>query len=173
MKKDKKQTKKEPDVTQLNQQLGEYKLHLQRLQADFENYIKRSTQEKDSFKNFIESQVLKNLLPIADDFERTIESIKESEDIKQIQEAINIIFKNFTKTLEKNQLTPFKSKGEKVDPNKHEVIQIEEGEEDDIVLEELQKGYTHKNKVLRPAIVKVSKKKSINESKDSGEKQNE
>ena len=147
---------KKQENTELEQQLGEYKLHLQRLQADFENFIKRTDQEKQKYSDYLESQVLSKFLTFADDFEKTIESMKDSKEIKNIQEATNILFKNFTKILESNNVKPFKSLNQKCDPNKHEIIETIGGKEDNIVIEELRKGYMHKDKILRPAIVKSS-----------------
>ena len=148
--------KKEKKSENLEQELGEYKLHLQRLQADFENYIKRTDEQKNKLNDYLQSQVLEKFLTVADEFELTLQALnKES---KQVQEAINMLFKNFTKVLHSHEVKPFESLNKECDPLRHEVIQVVDGEEDNIVIEELRKGYTHKETILRPAVVKASRK---------------
>jgi len=144
-------------IQDLESQLNEYKDHLQRLQADFENFIKRTNAEKEKFTEYIESKVLSKFLTIADDFEKTIGS--ENKEIIQLQLAVEMIFKNFMKVLELHGIKSFESLNKECDPCKHEIIETVEGKQDGIVIEELRKGYLHRDKVLRPAVVKTSRRK--------------
>ncbi|MFH0752358.1 MAG: nucleotide exchange factor GrpE [archaeon] len=127
---------------------------LQRLQAEFENYKKRTEREQEQIKDYTKAQLLLKLLNIHDDFERTLTTQATQE---QLQTGIELIHKQLVKLLAEEQVTPIQSKGQKLDPYKHEVL-IQENGEEDIITEELQKGYLHKDKILRPARVKISRK---------------
>jgi len=123
---------------------------LQRLQAEFENYRKRVAKEQEQVKDHIRSQLLLKLLEVADNFERAL-TTKEAN-------GMELIAKQLQKLLAEEQVTEIKSKGEKLDPYKHEVLAQEKGENDDMITEELQKGYMLKDRVLRPARVKISRR---------------
>lgn len=129
---------------------------LQRLQAEFENYKKRTEREQEQIKDHIKSQLLLKILNIHDDIER---ATKQDQELKQ---AIEMIHKQLTKLLQEEQVTHILAKGQKLDPFKHEVLTQEQGEQDDIVTEELQSGYMLKDKVLRPSRVKISRKEDKN-----------
>lgn len=136
---------KEPEILK-----DELTGHMQRLQAEFENYKKRVSKEQEQYKDHIRSKLLLKFLEIADNFERAL-ATKETN-------GIELIAKQMQKLLQEEQVTEIKSKGEKLDTNKHEVLAQEKGEQDDIITEELQKGYMLKDKVLRPTRVKISRR---------------
>jgi len=134
----------------------EYLNDLKRLQAEFENYKKRQEKENSHFKDFANQELLKSLLTIMDDFEHSLNSLDKAskEDLEKTLELLYSKLKNF---LELNQVRPFNSKNEKFDPYKHEVLLQQESDKEDIILDEIQKGYYFKDKILRHAKVKISK----------------
>ena len=125
---------------------------LQRLQAEFENYKKRIEKERQTVKDQEKAKLLLKILNIHDDIERA----KDQEQC--LKEAVQMIHKQMLKILGEEKVILIQVKGQKLDPYKHEVLSQEKGEQDDIIIEELQKGYMHKDKVLRTSKVKVSKK---------------
>lgn len=142
-------------VAQDYKQLAEdYKDLLQRLQAEFENYKKRIEKEKQELFAIAKHSLIKKLLDTYDDFERMLQHVHDQES----KHALEMIFKNFKKVLEEEGVRPIESKGKKLDPYKHEVMTQVEGEDDDIIVDEFQKGYMLHNHVLRTSKVMISKK---------------
>lgn len=140
--------------------IQDYESTLKRLQADFENYIKRSQKEKEDFAKFASSKILKKLLNIIDDFERTI-ILLEKTDNKEIKQGIEMVHKQFHKILEEEGVKQMCAKGNQFDPYCHEIIDMMEHEtKEGTVVEEIQKGYHLHDKVLRTAKVRVSKGKT-------------
>ena len=121
---------------------------LQRLQAEFENFRKRTEKEqKIIFKNANEDLIIK-LLNILDNFELALEHLDDK--------GINMIYSELYDILENEGLKAIKAEG-KFDPRIHEALIQEEGEEDEKIIEELLKGYTLNDKVIRPSKVKITK----------------
>ena len=163
-KKDTKNGKEEPsEIEQLKAELAknqaviaDYTEHLKRLQAEFENYCKRVEKERKEYAGMASEKLIVKLLLIIDDFERALVTLKGVPE--EARKGIEMIFKNFHKILDEERVEPIKAVGQKFDPYKHEVLmQAESDKPDDIVLEELQKGYTMNGKVIRYAKVKISK----------------
>ncbi len=126
---------------------------LKYMQADFENYKKRFERERENIIRLANERLIKQLLPIIDDFERALESMKNEKDKK----GLSLIYKNFLNLLEKNGLKKIEALGKKFDPYYHEAILKEKSEkEENTILEEIQKGYTLNSKVIRHAKVKVA-----------------
>ena len=126
--------------------------------ADFENYRKRMNREKQELTEFANQNLLLDLLPIIDDFERAIRSAETSKDFTSFYEGIIMIEKQLTGQLEsKWGLKRFESEGMPFDPNRHEALQVEkaEGIAEPVVKEDYVKGYFLKDRVLRFAKVKV------------------
>ncbi len=131
---------------------------LQRLKAEFENYKKRVRRERIELSDFVKSDLIGKFLPVIDDFERMFDN---SQHIEEAQLNVNkLIYAKLITILENEGLEPIDAVGEEFDPEWHEAVVIEKGEdgEDNIVLEEWEKGYLFKSKLLRPAKVKVFKK---------------
>ena len=132
-----------------------------RLYADFENYKKRSAREIHDFRKFANESLIKELLPVVDNLERAIDSSNSTneESDKSITQGVDMTLKEILKLLEKFQTKPVKAMGETFDPNFHEAIGQEESEEyqDNIVIKEFQKGYLLHDRLIRPAMVMVSK----------------
>jgi molecular chaperone GrpE len=151
------------DIETLKQALAEEKekaerclANWQRSQADFVNYRQRTEQEKGEIIEFANSALISNLLPIMDDLERAFASVPAELDESNWTEGIKLIYNKFKATLEAQGLTEIKARGEPFDPRLHEAVMQREGE-DGIVVEETQKGYRFKEKVIRPSLVIVGK----------------
>lgn len=124
----------------------EYIDHLQRLQAEFENFQKRIEKEKQEFVKLANADLLEQLIEVLTNFERA--QIKD--------DGVNLIYKQFKLLLEKNGLEEINNQGQ-FDPNYHEVLLKENSDQkEDTILEVLEKGFTINGKLLRPSKVKVS-----------------
>jgi molecular chaperone GrpE len=148
----------------------EYLKHLERLQADFDNYKKRQEKKQKEFIEFANERLLNNLLSVVDNLERALDSTKNNKNAKAIKEGVNNTLKEFNAILNKEGVKPIQSIGHRFDPYKHEAVMKTETDKysEDIVTEEFQKGYYIKSKVLRPAMVKVAV--SNKEKKDTDKK---
>lgn len=134
---------------------NEYLQLAQRLQADFENFRKRTLRENEDFKKFAAADLISDMISIVDDFDRAIASAKEDTEFLSGMKGIRM---NMMKILESKGLKEIPAEG-KFDPNFHEAFCVVEGDEDGNIAEVLQKGYTLGDKVLRFTKVKVTKKK--------------
>lgn len=128
---------------------------LKRLQADFENYIKRVGKEKEEFVSYSNHKLIAKLLIITDDFEKALSAVKKGS--KEVAEGVEMIHKQLNKVLQEEGVAPIEAVGTKLDPFKHDVIDVVTGNEEGIIVEEIQRGYMIKEKVLRPAKVRISK----------------
>ncbi|MBW3018656.1 nucleotide exchange factor GrpE [Candidatus Woesearchaeota archaeon] len=139
----------------LKKKLDEYTDQLKRLQAEFENYMKRVEKEREQIVGCASERIILNVLKIYDDLERALEQMKDSED----KQGIEMIRKNIWKMLEEEGVRPIDAKGKKFDPYKHEVLLQEKTDDydEDTVIEELQKGYMLKDKVIRHTKVKIAR----------------
>lgn len=148
----------EDAIKDYEDKLKENEDRLLRLQADFDNYRKRVLKEREEVYSYALEEVMLQLLPVIDNFERAIDSFKEgSLDIKYV-EGLEMVYKNFIETLSKNGLDEIEALNSTFDPNfHHAVMQMEAEEEDEnLVKEVFQKGYTLNSKVIRPSMVKVA-----------------
>ena len=143
-------------LAQKDEQIQENIDRLKRLQADFDNFRRRSRQEKEDLSAHVTQNIIKELLPLIDNFERALNA-DNSQDGKSFKEGIDMINKQFVGILEKNGLEKINCVGEQFDPNFHEAImRVEDADkEDGAIAEELQKGYMVQGKVIRPSMVKV------------------
>lgn len=130
---------------------------LRRSLADFDNARKRFEQQRSDFLQFAAADLVKNLLPVLDDFERALKV--ETADQKYAK-GVELIYQRFFDTLKRMGLEPFDSSGKPFDPNLHQAVDRVQSEEhdDQTVLAEFQRGYNFKGKLLRPAMVKVAVK---------------
>ncbi len=135
---------------------GEYLQMAQRLQADFDNFRKRTQRENEEFKAFAAAGLISELLTIEDDLDRALDSAKEENDFVT---GVRGIRQNLMKILESKGLTEIPTDG-KFDPNCHEALCVEEADTDGDIAEVFQKGYRLGNKVLRYSKVKVTRKRS-------------
>lgn len=126
-----------------------------RLQADFENFRRRTSKEKDELAAVVTQGVMKDMLPLLDNFERAMAA--ETTDMEAFQKGVEMIFTQFQEVLKKNGLEHIETEGKKFDPNFHQaVMRVQNDElEDDDIAQELQKGYMVKGRVIRPSMVQV------------------
>jgi len=150
----------EADLKKLNDEKADLIDTLQRVQAEFENYRKRMLKEQTRIIDNASMLLIKKMLPVMDDFERAVASLKNESGETDSAKGIELINKKLLDIMEKEGLKEIYPYGETFDPNFHEaVMQIpSEEHEDNTVIEVLQKGYMINDNLLRPAMVKVSKK---------------
>jgi molecular chaperone GrpE len=149
--------KKEAEVKHLKKELDELKeAHLRKL-ADMENLRKRLERDKNDFQQYALSGLLLELLSITDNFERALQSAPSDADGKTFREGVELIFRMFQNLLAKNGVRPIVLKDRAFDPNFHHAMTVAESDkvEEPEVEEELQKGYMHHDRLLRPTLVKV------------------
>lgn len=128
---------------------------LLRRQAEFENFRRRSERERLEFLEFAGMELVRELLPVLDDFERALKAEGANE---AYADGIRLIYQRFFETLKKMGLEPIETSGRTFDPNLHQAIDRVETEEseDQTILDEYQRGYNFRGKLLRPAMVKVA-----------------
>ncbi len=128
---------------------------LRRAWAEFENARRRAERERSDFLQFATADLVRSLLPVVDDFERALKT--ETVD-KEYAKGVELIYLRLFETLKKMGLEPIETQGKRFDPNHHEAVQREQTEDadDQAILDELQRGYNFKGKLLRPAWVKVA-----------------
>lgn len=138
----------------------ELKDRMLRLAADLENYKKRTERDKALFLERANESLLKDLLPVLDALDRALAHADTGESGESMQEGISLIQQDMDKALQKHGLEPISALGQPFNPELHEaVMQQEDPEhEDGTVLTEYQKGYLYRDRLLRPAMVVVSKR---------------
>jgi molecular chaperone GrpE len=129
---------------------------LARAQAEFENARRRATKEQQDFRDFAMADAIKSLLPVVDNFERALNSKSDAADFRA---GVELIYKQLRDALTKLGVQPIEAKGQQFDPHFHDAIEMVETSDaaDHEVLEEWQRGYKFKDRLLRPAMVKVAK----------------
>lgn len=132
-----------------------------RAHAQMENLKKRTAKEKEDFAKYSQESLLLSLLPVVDNLERALEAAQnrsEAEQTSVLQEGVTLTLKHFLEILEKAGVKPVEAQGVPFDPHfHHAVMQVETAEAaEGMVVEVLQKGYLLKDRLLRPAMVKVS-----------------
>jgi molecular chaperone GrpE len=147
---------KKPTLTELQQQISELTEALQRERADVMNIRRRHDEQLASMQAMVKSAVVKELLPVIDNFERALKHIPKELDGNEYIKGVNAIVKQFEDTLAALGVERIKTIGEVFDPNFHEAVSMEEGDGNhEIVSEELQSGYRIGSQVIRHAVVKV------------------
>ncbi|ACL70031.1 nucleotide exchange factor GrpE [Halothermothrix orenii] len=146
----------ETEVDELTEEKNNIFNKLQRLQADFINYRKRTNKEKGKIGIRAKIELIEKILPVVDNFERALNSAPDEDEFKQ---GVDMIYRQLMDTLKKEGVEVIPAVGEPFDHNLHEAImQVEDSKyESGTVVEELQKGYILEDKVIRPAMVKVAK----------------
>ena len=139
----------------LKVQLAEGAERMKRLQADFENFRRRTRQEKEELSNMVVQDFIKELLPMLDNFDRAMAA--EATDAAKFQQGVEMIYNQLTEVLKNKGMELIDTKDAKFDPNFHQaVMRVENPDlEDEAIAMELQKGYMVKGKVIRPSMVQV------------------
>ncbi len=149
--------KREAEAKALKKELDELKESYLRKLADMENLRKRLERERSEFQQYALSGLLLELLGVADNFERALQSAPSDADGKTFREGVELILRMFQNLLAKNGVRPIVLEGRAFDPNFHHAMTVAESEAvaEPEVEEELQKGYMHHDRLLRPTLVKV------------------
>lgn len=147
------------EMEKIKKERDEYKNLYLRALADHENYKKRIESDWKKAVDYANERLIYELLPVLDNFELALEAMKSAQDVDSIKKGVEMIYKSLLEILNKEGLETFESRGKKFDPRLHEAISVKETTETEpgVVVEEFQKGYKFKNKLLRPAKVSVSK----------------
>ncbi len=129
---------------------------LARAQAEFDNARRRAAKEQQDYRDYATMDALKSLLPVLDSFERALQSKSDASDFRN---GIELIYKQLQDALAKQGVIAIPANGQPFDPRFHEAIEMVETTEapDHTVVEELQRGYKYKDRLMRPAMVKVAK----------------
>jgi molecular chaperone GrpE len=156
---------REREIQQLRAQLESAQAEAQenyqrflRAQADFENFRRRTRQEKEELAKYAAAGIIESLLPVIDNFERAIVAGKTADADSPLLQGVEMVYKQLMDVLSSAGLEEIESLGKPFDPFLHEAVMKEPSEdhEEGTVIEVLQKGYRLKDRVIRPAMVKVS-----------------
>lgn len=147
---------KKPTVHDLEQQIGELTEALQRERADATNMRRRHDEQMTSIKTLVKASVVRELLPIIDNFERALKHVPKDLENNEYIKGVQAVVKQFDATLKQLGVEKIKTVGEVFDPRYHEAVSMEEGKgTSEIVCEELQSGYQLGDDIIRHAMVKV------------------
>lgn len=154
-----------------SKELEEYIEKFKRLQAEFANYIKRVEKEREDLIVLGKINIIRKLLNIHDAFDKALEQLKKTHKNSiddEFIKGVEMIFNQFNEVLSEEGLKPILAEGQKLDPHKHEVIlQVEnDAIPEDVIVKEVQKGYTVNDKVIRYSKVCVCKNKNNNSMED-------
>jgi molecular chaperone GrpE len=146
----------ESELEALRAEKANYLDRLARLQAEFDNFRKRSVRDQQDFRDYALAEALKSLLPILDSLDRALKTTGVS--VEDFRSGIELIDKQFHDALSKLGVEPVPAEGEIFDPNLHQAVQMVDTDEveDHRVIDELQRGYRIKDRLLRPAMVRVA-----------------
>ena len=150
--------KKKEKKDKKDEQIAELTDKVKRQLAEFENFRNRTEKEKSQMYMVGAKDVIEKLLPVVDSFERGIKSIKEEEKDNPVASGMEMVFKQLMSALTELGVTPIEAIGKEFDPNFHNAVMHVDDEElgENIIVEELQKGYQYKDVVLRYSMVKVA-----------------
>ncbi len=145
-------------IDELQGLIDEKENKLLRVQADFENYKRRSRLEMEAAQKYRSQNVVTEILPALDNFERALQVEAESEQTKSLLQGMEMVRRQLMDALEKEGVEAIEAVGQEFDPNLHQAVMQVEDENfgSNIVIEELQKGYKLKDRVIRPSMVKVN-----------------
>jgi molecular chaperone GrpE len=146
----------ESELETLRAEKANYLDRLARLQAEFDNFRKRNAKEQQDYRGYALAEALKSLLPIMDSLDRALKTNAAS--VEDFRSGIELIDKQFHDALARLGVEPVPAVGEVFDPNLHQAVQMVETDEveDHHVIDELQRGYRIKDRLLRPAMVRVA-----------------
>ena len=145
----------ESEVQKLKAERDSLLDRLQRAQAEFQNARRRASKEQQDFRDYALADSIKSLLPVVDSLER---ALQVKSDAAELRSGVELIHKQLLDALAKLSVNPIEAKGEAFDPRYHEAIEMVETDKvpDHQVTDELQRGYKFKDRLLRPAMVKVA-----------------
>jgi molecular chaperone GrpE len=146
------------ELEMLKQQLDEETNRHLRLRADYENFKRRVQLDRESAEKYKSQGILTNLLPVLDNFERAMQVETVSEESQSLFKGLEMVYKTLVEATQREGLEVIEAEGVVFDPNLHQAVMTEtdDSKESGVVLQELQKGYKYKDRVLRPSMVKVN-----------------
>lgn len=156
---------KENELEEANAKIAELEAKLEeasnrylRLQADFENFRRRSRMDLEAREKYRAQSLVTDLLPVIDNFERGLKLEVDNDQAKSLLQGMEMVYRSLLDALKKEGVEPIEAVGKEFDPNLHHaVMQVEdENYDSNIVVEEFQKGYMLKDRVIRPSMVKVN-----------------
>ncbi len=152
------------EIERLNVELEERVRLYQRLQADFDNFRKRTASRQEELSSLIREEVVLQILPVVDNLERALQASETSADAAALAEGVAMTHRQFCAILSNAGVVPLEVCGQQFDPAFCEAIMFEESSsaEDGTVVQELQKGYMMGERVIRPAMVKVARPEASN-----------
>ncbi|MGE6516588.1 nucleotide exchange factor GrpE [Lysinibacillus sphaericus] len=148
----------EAKLAELQAKLDDEENRHLRLRADFDNIRRRQQVEREAAEKYRAQNLLTNLLPVLDNFERALQIEATSDEAASIVKGIDMVYRSLIEATEKEGLQVIKAEGEQFDPNIHQAVMQEQDSEKEtgVVVRELQKGYILKDRVLRPTMVSVN-----------------
>lgn len=146
------------EVAQLKAQLQESENKYLRMLADYDNFKRRAALDKEALQKYKSQSVLTNLIPVMDNFARALTVEAKTDEARTMMEGMDMIYRSLSEALKTEGLTEIEAVDQEFDPNYHQAIMTDKDEDkpSGVVLEELQKGYILKDRVLRPSMVKVN-----------------
>lgn len=155
----KKEHKKDKKYEELQNEISTLKDKNMRIAAEMVNTLRRKDEETNRLLKYSNESLITELLPVIDNFERALNVDAKTTDIESYQKGMTMIYNSLKNILEKFEVKEIEAIDKEFDPSYHQAVMQEEkeGTKENIVIEVLQKGYTYKDKVIRPAMVKVSK----------------
>lgn len=155
----KKEHKKDKKLEELQNEINTLKDKNMRIAAEMVNTLRRKDEETNRLLKYSNESLITELLPVIDNFERALNVDTTSTDVESYQKGMTMIYNSLKNILEKFEVKEIEAIDKEFDPSYHQAVMQEEkeGTKENIVIEVLQKGYTYKDKVIRPAMVKVSK----------------
>jgi molecular chaperone GrpE len=148
----------EDRIVQLEEKLEAERAQALRVLADFQNYRRRSEEQRQEIASRAVQSFVAELLPVLDNFERALAASKDTQSFESLVAGVEMILRQLRELLERHGVAPIEAVGHPFDPNLHDaVMRVEAPDvEDNTVVEELQRGYTMDGRVIRPAMVKVA-----------------
>ena len=145
------------ELDKANEQIAALSDKLIRNAAEFDNYKKRTAREKEDFYKSAVCETVAPLLPVLDNLERAVAAAEDSGESGSVLDGVKMVKKQFEDALKSIGVEPIEAVGEQFDPEKHNAVMTADSDEDEnTVLEEFQKGYIYRDKVVRHSMVKVS-----------------
>jgi len=156
---------KEAEIQELREKMADLEKEkdellgkLQRVSADYANFQKRVPRQIADSVGYEKERIFRSLLPALDNFERTLQNARSAENVDKLLDGIRIIYDQMLDILKSHEVAPTNALGEVFDPSRHEAVmqKSEPEQQENVVLEELQKGYTLNGRVIRPSKVIVN-----------------
>ena len=155
----KKEHKKDKKLEELQNEINTLKDKNMRIAAEMVNTLRRKDEETNRLLKYSNESLITELLPVIDNFERALNVDAKTVDVESYQKGMTMVYNSLKNILDKFEVKEIEAIDKEFDPSYHQAVMQEEkeGTKENIVIEVLQKGYTYKDKVIRPAMVKVSK----------------